>query len=448
MTIVIAICGLWMLAAGPAIAAGKSVAEEILDVLRASGQITEQQYGMLLEKARSEQQTLPAVSAAEKPETFRVYWKNGLRFDSADKQFKLKIGGRIMNDWAWIDEDSDFTAGGGSADYDNNTQFRRARLYMAGTIYGNMGFKAQYDFEDGVADFKDMYIELKKVPTLGHVRVGHFKEPYSLEELTSSKYITFMERSLPTTFAPSRNTGLMIHNHAMDQRMTWAAGVFREADAFGETTRGLDDDTYNVTGRITALPWYVDEGRNLLHVGLSYSHKFRDDDDFGESTKPEADLVSTLAGATVSDSDGIDLITPELALVLGPFSLQGEYTKAYVEGSNIDWEGFYAQASYFLTGEHRKYKRTAGSFSRVSPRENFDMNGGKGAWEIAVRYSHIDFFDGGLTEEKLSDITVGLNWHLNPNVRMMLNYVRGNLDQFGIEDSDGDILQTRFQVDF
>jgi phosphate-selective porin OprO/OprP len=420
---VAAVFSVCVIGGGPAAGAEKNVAEEILEVLWSNGQITDAQYQVLATKARNGGGTLPAVAAVEKPETFRVYWKNGLRFDSADKQFKLKFGGRIMNDWAWIDEDSDFNDDGSSADYDNDTQFRRARLYMAGTIYGNTAFKAQWDFEDGVADFKDMYIELKKVPCLGNVRVGHFKEPYSLEELTSSKYITFMERSLPTTFAP-------------------------EADAFGESTSLADDDYYNVTGRVTALPWYADDGANLLHVGLSYSHKFRDDDSFTEGTSPEAALVGTVADATVVDSDGIDLITPELALVLGPFSLQGEYTKAYVEGSNIDWEGFYAQASYFLTGEHRKYKRTAGSFSRVSPRENFDMNGGKGAWEIAVRYSHIDFFDGGLDEEKLSDITVGLNWHLNPNVRMMLNYVRGTLDQFGIEDSDGDILQTRLQVDF
>jgi len=452
---VLALVGVWSLLVGTAGSAEKSVAEEILDILRANDQITEQQYETLLVKARSEKESLPAVAAEAKPEDFRVYWKKGLRFDSADKRFKLQIGGRIMNDWAWVSEDNDIeTTIGRQA---NNTEFRRARLFVAGTIYENVKFKAQYDFAGGDADFKDVYVELVKLPWVGNLKVGHFKEPFSLEELTSSKYMTFMERSLPNVFAPSRNTGIMLHNHGLDQRMTWAVGAFRDSGSFGDS--GDDegsDDTYNVTARLTGLPWYEDEGAKLLHVGLSASHRFMEDDSLRFRQRPEAHLLDYFvdtreplgasAPAAFVDiiSDGVDILNPELALLYGPFSLQGEYTRTFVEGSSFDFDSFYVQASYFLTGEHRNYKMSSGAFSRMSPRRNFDGKGGPGAWEVAVRYARLDLDDSTVTGGTLDDFTVGLNWHLNPNVRMMLNYVRANLDGVG----DSNIFQSRFQIDF
>lgn len=432
------VLGLWMLGAGPAVAAGKTVAEEILDILRANGQITETQYEVLLEKARSEQRSLPSVAAVEEPETLRVYWRNGIHLDSANKRFRLKIGGRINNDWAWFDEDSDF------GDVENNTEFRRARLYVEGLIYERIRFKTQYDFIDGDTEFKDVYMELTKIPRVGNLRVGHFKEPFSLEYATSGKYLTFMERAL-SNLTPERNTGIMLHDHALDERLTWAIGAFRASDDFGASA-GIDgdDDQYNLTARLTGLPWYENEGERLLHVGLSYSHKFLSDDVYRISKIPEANLGPIVASTGDILSDGVDLLNPELALVLGPLSLQGEYSKAFVDGSNLDFEGFYVQASYFLTGEHRNYKRTAAAFSRVSPHRDFDGHGGLGAWQLALRYSELDLDDGGIAGGDVDDITVGLNWYLNPNVRVMLNYVRSDDEDNG----DLDVFQTRFELDF
>ncbi len=104
-------------------------------------------------------------------------------------------------------------------------------------------------------------------------------------------------------------------------------------------------------------------------------------------------------------------------------------------------------ASYFLTGEHRKYKESSGAFSRVKPKSNFlDGKGGLGAWEVAARYSEIDLNDpdAGILGGEVRDFTVGVNWHLNPNARVMLNYVMSELHHVG----DADIVAMRFQVDF
>jgi len=127
--------------------------------------------------------------------TLRARWKNGLRLDSMDESISLKIGGRIHYDWAYFNQQNGLEKSIGS-DLINNSEFRRSRLYISGKIYDNIEFKTQYDFADGDADFKDVYFGLKKLPYVGNLRIGQFKEPFGLEELISSNDITFLERSL------------------------------------------------------------------------------------------------------------------------------------------------------------------------------------------------------------------------------------------------------------
>jgi len=336
-----------------------------------------------------------------KDKDFRVYWKKGIRMDSKDKKYKIKIGGRIQTDWGAIGADDDLEASFAGLE-GTGAEFRRARLYIAGTVYDFIDFKAQYDFGGSDADFKDVYIGLKKVPLVGHIKAGHSKEPFSLEELTSSKYVTFMERALPNAFSPGRNTGIKFHNAALNKRVTWGVGVF---DDVGDTGDSDFDDfsDYNMTARVTCLPWYAG-GASLLHVGLSYSHQFRSEDNTNVRyrARPEAHMTDVrLVDTGNIPTDGVDLFTPEVALVFGPLSLQGEYFLASLDSeaaSDPSFSGYYAYASYFLTGEHRKYSTSSGAFSRVSPEKNFHpTKGGMGAWEVGLRYSHIDLNDEGIS---------------------------------------------------
>ena len=378
--------------------------------------------------------------------TLRPYWKDGLRLDSNDGSFKLKIGGRIQNDWAYYCTDDKEVGTADGDDFDEGVEFRRARLYFSGTIYDDLEFKAQYDFADGDSDFKDVYLGFKNVPYVGGVRIGHFKEPFSLEELTSSKYITFMERSPANTFAPSRNTGVMLHNAIFDKRMTWAAGVFRQTDDFGEGVGGRD---YNVTARLTGLPWYEEDGKRLLHLGVGYTHQNYEDDVIRFRARPESHLAPRVVDTGTFPAEHGDLLGAEVAWVHGPFSLQGEYMHAFMEGDShfIGDPRFWAasvQASYFLTGEHRPYKASNGTFDKVKPFKNFGKDEGPGAWELAARYSYLNLNDAGVNGGRLRDLTLGLNWYLNPNLRITWNYVFADPSDGG----DVDIFQMRFQLAF
>ncbi len=382
------------------------------------------------------------------PTDLRVFWKEGLRFESRDSDFKLKIGGRIYSDWGWMREDSKVKRQVADGDLLDGTEFRAARMYMSGSIYDEIDYKVQFDFAPSSTEFKDVYLGFRHFPG-GYLKVGHFKEPFGLEELTSSRFITFMERSLANAFVPGRNTGFTLSSPAFDNRMTWAAGVFRESASLGpDHGKQQSEGGYNITGRITALPWYEDDGAKLLHVGVAYS--LRDPKNTEQfKSRPEAHLAPYFVDTTAIAANRTSLLGLEGALVNGPFSVQGEYMVAEVDqsgsSSGATLDGFYIQGSYFLTGEHRNYSTAKGAFGRVKPKENFRFGEkGLGAWEIATRYSQIDLSDSGINGGKLKDVTVGLNWHLNPNTRIMWNYIRSTLDGVG----DSNLALMRLQVDF
>lgn len=135
-------------------------------------------------------------------------------------------------------------------------------------------------------------------------------------------------------------------------------------------------------------------------------------------------------------------------MVAGPFSIQGEYDRSFVntsDGTNPSFAGSYVQGSFFLTGENRRYKKSLGVFDRVRPGGSlFDGNGGIGAWEIAGRYSWLDLNDQGVTGGELKNFSLGLNWYLNSSTRWMWNYVHADK----VDEGTANIVQTRFQIDF
>jgi len=455
----------------------RTLAEELIEIMHASGTIDDAQYRHLLEKAREEAEqreagvraaqqaadkavavaaAAPAVSSG--PEDWSFKWSNGFKLERNDGFHKFKFGGRIQNDWAAIGRDDNlkdvFSQGTG-------TEFRRARIFFEGTLYEQLFFKAQYDFADGDTDFNDVYVGLKGLGWLGQMQVGHAKEPFSLEQMTSSKYLTFMERSLANAFVPGRNTGFAAQNTLLEKKLLWQVGAYRNADDFGD---GFSDNgDYNITARLAGVPIYADEGSKVLHLGASYSHQFRGGD-FAERyrQRPESHLADRIVdtqspnGADIP-TNGVDLMDVAAAVVWGPASAQAEYIHAFVDGdgvSDTDYWGSYIEASYFLTGEHRNYELGKGRFGRVKPKENFNSRTGHwGAWEVAARFSYLDLNDDFVKGGEVWDVTLGLNWYLYPNARISLNYIHSEVDDrlttFNPNlDGDANIGQMRFQIDF
>jgi phosphate-selective porin OprO/OprP len=436
-----------------------------------------------------------AFKTSEK--TFRVYWKDDTRFETLDKEVVIRIGGRIQLDWNFTlegDEVREVIEAPFAFDQtqpEDQVFFRRSRIFIRGTLYKFVTFKAEYDFAGENATFTDVYLGLQDIPYLGEFLVGRFKVPFGLEELTSSRFITFQERSLPTeAFAPSREIGFYVGNTLLDEHLTWAFSVTRASDSTDAVfaTQGASKDI-NVTARLTGLPSFVDNGRQLIHLGFAYAFRSFIDPDDGDNfarfrTRPEA-RIGEDRGLRFVDTDQFGakaghLFGFEGAFVLGPFSLQGEAILATwfdcvgFEGTFDQDEiedatlfGYYVFVSYFLTGEHRPYSTSSGTFDRPRPKKNF-LRGGLGAWEVAVRFSSIDLSDASDFAGDARDggkeynFTFGLNWYLNPNTRVTFNYIYGIVDDrtwteengagtplsVGFDKDELSVVSMRFQVDF
>ncbi len=389
--------------------------------------------------------------------TFRDYWDGLPKFETADGAFEVHFNGRIQLDFAWFDQPGDLEFLWDPvaqdivfADAEDGVDFRRVWFGIGGHVYNNVQWQILWDITDNQNALLDTFVALPDVPYAGSLKVGRFQEPFSLEEWTSNSNITFLERALPNALAPSYNTGFLLANDAYGQRMTWQLALTRDTNSAGN---GADDGGHNVIGRVTGLPWYKDEGRKLAHLGLAYSYR-NPDGAVRFRSRPEATLAPTFLDTGEIFADTIQLYGGEGAFVYGPFSLQGEYIRADVDTrlrGEATLDGWYVQASYFLTGEHRPYVKSRGIFGNLQPKRNFEWREGYekgiGAWEIAARYSALDLTDAGVFGGEEQDFTLGVNWYLNPVTRISMNWVRADVDHplyWGTFDS----LVTRFQIRF
>jgi phosphate-selective porin OprO/OprP len=384
-------------------------------------------------------------------EAMRAFWKDGMRFESADKRYKLKIGGRIHYDGQFFDPDGDTRAAveTGTNRIEDGTELRRARIELSGEVGERTEWAFGMDFGSGTTNFRNAYVGVKDF-AFGNVRAGQFKEPYGLEQITSSNNILFIERSLMNALVPAFNAGFMVYDDFAGERATWSVGAFRTGPDTGEVSRG--DGEWATTARVTGLPLASEDGREFVHVGLGLSRRSPTNDSLTLSSKPEANLAPNYITATIP-TESYDLIGLEAAWVMGPFSLAGEYTLASIEGdsgspSDPDFAGYYAQLSYFLTGESRGYRKAQGCFDVLKPEDNaFGEKGGLGAWELAARISSLDLTDDGIDGGELDDLTFGVNWYLNPNTRVMADYILADLDPTGA-GADGDTNILAFRVQF
>lgn len=206
------------------------------------------------------------------------------------------------------------------------------------------------------------------------------------------------------------------------------------------------NDGYVFTGRVTGLPINNINKKQLLHLGLGYSYRVSDAKEYSVSSKPEAHL-SSQKYITTGTIENVNLINVEAVFTKGPFSAQTEYLKSKINTTtiNYDFASYYAEVSCFLTGEHKKYKSSYSGFDRLKPKNNFGgKNKGAGAWEVALRFSNSDLNNKDVFGGEQTDITLGVNWYLNPSTRIMLNNVWADVKDTG----KANIFQVRFQIDF
>lgn len=351
----------------------------------------------------------------------------------------VRLGGRIQVDAAAYDGDI--------RSHNDGTEIRRARLFASGSLTDNWKYKLQYDFTStGLSGIQDAYLDYKGFENFD-IRLGHFKEPFSLQNMTSSKYITFMERGMPHVFAEGRNLGLQLHTGGSNWNLY--GGVFGDGR---DGAASDNDEGMGVSGRATWNPLKTDQ--QLVHLGLSAS--FRETgsvDTLRFRERPESHVTDVrLVDTGTIDAESFTRITGEAAWVSGPFNLQGEYYLTAVDreisaNSDLAFSGYYLEGGWFITGESMNYKKS-GNFSRVSPKA-YVGQGGFGAWQLATRFSSLDLTDEDITGGEVDSLTLGLNWFATPNIRFTANYVNILQVDGGVAgDDEPELFQLRAQVEF
>ena len=417
-----------------------------------------------------EQAAPPAAAPKDDPLSFSAKWNNGFEAATKDKRFKYHVGGRVQFDSVFLSDSPDAYAGTGPFGDQDAVGFRRARLRADGTMYELIDWCAEFDFVnsvnvnppspaaestiDGVPAPTDLWVTFREVPVAGNLRVGNVKEPIGFEHLTSSRYLNFMERSYnQDIFYGAYNNGftpgLVAFDTWGDEVGTWSTGFFKNnTNVFGY---GIGDGEYAWTSRITSLLWYEEEGRYLTHIGVSGS--FRDPNNGQAQYRARGSLRNGLGGvnpvfATTGQFTTTSVQYGGLEFVhqMDSILFQAEYTGAWNHNSigngttavadarlgDVYFYGWYAEVLYFLTGEHREYEKKTGVFGRVVPHENFGEHGALGGFQLGARYNQLSLVDSGLNGGRLEDVTLGLNWFLNPNMKVQTNYTHTIRDAIAV----------------
>lgn len=396
------------------------------------------------DKPAAIQASAPTVQAPVSATDMRTFWSSGLRFETADKQIQYAISGRIHADGTWIHADDEVDTSNSTSE-DDRVGFRRVRLQLDGTFYESIAFRTQYDFAGANANFRDVYLQFRKLFWDTTLWVGQYREPFSLDQLNSSNDNAFLERSLVDIFAPARSTGIALSGSGQGGKVNYHAGVFH-SNSNANSGNGVGDGSYAATGRFTYAPMLNDKGTEVLHFGVAASR--RSVDGYTRNvTRPEFDSNGNWISADFADADCVLLMGGEAAFIQGPLALQGEFVQAEIDNdgsADRSAHGYYVQATYGLTGEGRTYKGAL--IQRPKPTDPYRGPGtGVGAWELAARYSFLDLNDGSVASTDTDSITLGINWHANYQVLVRLNYVMADFDEY---DAGANAIGVRFQFVF
>jgi phosphate-selective porin OprO/OprP len=341
------------------------------------------------------------------------------------------------------------------------SEVRRARLGLEGTIPGGFGYKMEVDFADNEVEVTDALLSYKASRALT-LTLGQHNNFQSLEELTSSRFLSFMERGAFTdAFNFERRVGLSATWTGGD--LIAQAGVFTDnvedlSNAQDAVGLGDENDARSVDARIVYAPKL---GEAQLHLGAS-AH-FRDNGD----TAANGPTTRYRQRPFVHTSNTRFLSTPalrvedetsygaEAAYVSGPFHATGEmhWLKAdrLTPGASPTFFGGYAEAGYFLTGETRGYK--GGRWDRTKVLKPVG-GGGAGAFQINLRYDYLDLNDAGIVGGSQRGYEASLLWIPQDHVRFLLNYGYLRYGDAAVPAAGGDrsyginVVGARAQVDF
>src|SRR6476659_8543654 len=374
--------------------------------------------------------------------------KPGIFVTPRGTEFKLGLGGFIqmnLEDGAV----SAFEGRFGKTALQDRFRLRRARINLTGDFAENFDFKVEGDFEtsDGLSSNRtafeatDIFVNYHQFPE-AQIKVGQWKAPYGLEQLTPDTTLLLIERSLPTgAITPDRQVGAQIWGKpftniwpAQKDLLTYYAGIF---NGNGRNVGINDNNNFMYVGRLELLPW------NGKLLGQNSSLKLGADvlnsrDDKGTNISQSLNLLvnsdGSLSPFTLPGADERTAWSVDAWFNLGPFDLIGEYLQEKVNGrtvagaapgfDNFTTNGFYVTGAYYLIPKKL---------------------------QAAVRCEQLN--PGQKGNDGIHSITAGLKYYIHgDDITLMANYIHTWSDfrqanpQFG--DDQFDEVIVRLQLMF
>jgi phosphate-selective porin OprO/OprP len=360
--------------------------------------------------------------------------ENGIGLKSRDGNNTIQLTGRLHMDYRQYSPD--YGTGQTTDSYQNLAEVRRARFGIRGQFAKDFKYQLLANFGNDVgassttSTADEMWVNYAANPEM-QFQFGLFKMPFSLEQLTSSNNIDFMERSLigntDGEFIPAKETGFMLHG-VPKPGLTYAVALSR-----GRANKDAVSDGFDYIGRVTTNFAELQGSKAYVaHLGAAYSTGEIKSGVIPASGRTEARTQSgwftgsALSGVTTRTRQGL-----EAAVAYNGFKVQGEqfqFNYDPASGNDQKINGYYVQAVYNLTGESHAYKD--GTFGWIKPNNPVDK-GGRGAWQVGVRMSEFDASDIAVATGKsnrATSMTYGITWFCTDNLRFMVNYVDTKFD--------------------
>ncbi|HWV98361.1 MAG TPA: porin [Candidatus Acidoferrum sp.] len=387
----------------------------------------------------------------------------GFSFASANGNFGVQFKGVLQIDSRTFFDDAGITG-------NDSFLLRRARPVLQGTVFRDFDFLFVPDFGGtGGAQIFDAYLNYRYNDAL-QLQAGKFKGPVGLEQLQADRDLLFNERALPTGLVPNRDIGFELHGDLLGGVATYAAGIFNGVgDARLSNNADFEDDKAFM-GRLMFQPFKKSAAPALQGFGFGVAGSFEDIQGTNTAALPSTTGGSLPGYATVGQQQFFAYnptnaavvasgehwrVSPQGYYYFGPFGLLGEYVisnqrvsrigTAPFDSRRLQNTGWEVTGSWVLTGEDATY-------GSVIPRRNFDpRQHAWGALQLVARFSRLDidhsvfpfFADPATSARSAQEWSVGLNWYLNRNVKVMTSFSHTTFQGGGGSGSSAPALVTR-----
>src|SRR5574344_2213755 len=347
-----------------------------------------------------------------------------LVFEAPDQSYKLWFDNRVQVDGAtFFGNDKNFDKIG------DGVSIRRARFAVKAKIKDWYG-EIDMDFANGVFELKDAVVSYFGLKNF-EFTAGNFKEGFSMEETTTSRYLPFIERPMVvSTFGPSRHIG--VQATYSNKAFLAIAGVHFQAVEDSEVRTNVEDNNkdygrntgHSFTGKLVYMPFY-DKQDYCLQIGGAASYRV-----------PKADMAtsefggvrySTRNGTSINRKKYIDTdVIPnvdhdflygfELAGFYKGLRFQSEYigNNTYIknDGPTYKFNGWYAYVGYLLFGGHQRYNSAEGEFTQPQRGRSW------GDLEVVGRYEYCDLNSQTIYGGSAQAYTLGLTYYITNNVKI------------------------------